>query len=230
MLFVATLTVGHVLGLQEALALVLGANVGGAMPALMHASAPVARRLPLGNFLVRVLGAATLLPFLGFVAHGLTLLPVSATRLAVDFHVLFNLALALALAFLPFVERSASLLVRLLPEPPQPADPGKPLYLEAAALDSATVALANATRETLRMADMADGMLRTSLEVFRDEDNGKLAMVSDSDRAIRQLGSAIRSYLVAMSSEQTLDDPRRPPNFPHLWPLQRPPPDESLMM
>lgn len=205
-LFVATLTVGHVLGLQEALALVLGANVGGAMPALMHASSPVARRLPLGNFLVRVLGAATLLPFLGFVAHGLTLLPVSATRLAVDFHVLFNLALALA--FLPFVERSASLLVRLLPEPPQPADPGKPLYLEAAALDSATVALANATRETLRMADMADGMLRTSLEVFRDEDHGKLAMVSDSDRAIRQLGSAIRSYLVAMSSEQTLDDSR----------------------
>ncbi len=25
-------------------------------------------------------------------------------------------------------------------------------------------------------------------------------------------------------------DPRRPPNFPHLWPLQIPPPDESLMM
>ena len=33
-------------------------------------------------------------------------------------------------------------------------------------------------------------------------------MVSESDRAIRQLGSSIRSYLVAMSSEQTLDDSR----------------------
>jgi phosphate:Na+ symporter len=205
-LFVASLTIGHVLGLQEALVLVLGANVGGAMPALVHASTPVARRLPLGNLLVRLLGAVLLLPLLGLVARGLHALPLPETRLAVDFHVMFNLALAVA--FLPFVEHSAALLVRLLPEPPRPADPAKALYLETAALDSATVALANATRETLRMADMVDGMLRTSLDVFRGEDRGKAAAVAEADRAIRQLGSSIRSYLVAMSSEQTLDDSR----------------------
>jgi phosphate:Na+ symporter len=94
----------------------------------------------------------------------------------------------------------------LLPEPPRPSDPAKPIYLEAAALDSAAVALANATRETLRMADMADGMLRTSLEVFRTQDRIKSAGVAEADRSIRQLGSAIRSYLIAMSAEQTIDD------------------------
>ena len=203
-LFVASLAAGQVLGVQEALALVLGANVGGAMPALVHASSPVARRLPLGNLLVRLLGAMLLLPFLGLVARGLLALPLATSRLAVDFHVLFNLALALA--FLPFVEHSAGLLIRILPDPPRPADPAKPLYLETAALDSATVALANATRETLRMADMADGMLRTSLDVFHGDARAKASAVAESDRAIQQLGSSIRSYLVAMSSEQTLDD------------------------
>jgi phosphate:Na+ symporter len=203
-LFVTSLTAGHVLGVQEALALVLGANVGGAMPALMHASTPVARRLPLGNLLVRLAGAVALLPFLGIASRGLLALPLEPTRLAVDFHVLFNVALALV--FLPVVENSAALLIRILPEPPRPSDPAKPIYLEAAALDSAAVALANATRETLRMADMADGMLRTSLEVFRTQDRTKSAGVAEADRSIRQLGSSIRSYLIAMSSEQTIDD------------------------
>jgi phosphate:Na+ symporter len=203
-LFVTSLTAGHVLGVQEALALVLGANVGGAMPALVHASTPVARRLPLGNLLVRLVGAILLLPFLGPVGRGLLALPLDQSRLAVDFHMLFNVALAIV--FLPVVERTAALLIGLLPEPARPTDPGKPIYLETAALDSATVALANATRETLRMADIADGMLRTSLDVFRSQDRSKSAGVADADRAIRQLGSSIRSYLVAMSSEQTLDD------------------------
>ncbi len=205
-LFVTSLTAGHVLGIQEALALVLGANVGGAMPALLHASTPVARRLPLGNLLVRLAGAIVLLPLLSLVARGLLALPLAPGRLAVDFHMLFNVALALV--FLPAVEKSAALLIRLLPDSERPTDLGKPLYLETAALDSTTVALANATRETLRMADMADGMLRTSLEVFRSQDRTKSTGVADADRALRQLGSAIRSYLVAMSSEQTLDDSR----------------------
>ena len=44
--------------------------------------------------------------------------------------------------------------------------PGKPVHLEAAALGMASVALANATRETLRMADMFEILLREAFEVF----------------------------------------------------------------
>ena len=205
-LLVASLAGSHLLGGPATLALVCGANLGGAMPALVHASTPVARRLPLGNLLVRLTGVAVLLPWLPEVVRLLHVVTPSDARLAVDFHVAFNLALALA--FLPIVKRLAALLVRLLPDPPQPTDPGRPLYLESAALDSATVALANATRETLRMADMVEGMLKTSLEVFRTQDRERAAGVSATDRAIGQLGSAIRGYLVAIGSEQTLDDAR----------------------
>jgi len=185
---------------------VLGANLGGAMPALVHASTPVARRLPLGNLLVRLTGVVIVLPWLPQAVRVLHYLTPSDARIAVDFHVAFNLVLALV--FLPVVQRLAGLLVRALPDPPQPTDPGRSLYLESAALDSATVALANATRETLRMADMVDGMLKSSLEVFRTQDRDLAARVAATDQAIGQLGSAIRSYLVAIGSEQTLDDAR----------------------
>ena len=205
-LLVSSLASSHLLGAPGTLALVCGANLGGAMPALVHASTPVARRLPLGNLLVRLTGVAVVLPWLPEVARLLQHVTPADARLAVDFHVAFNLALALV--FLPGVKRLAGLLVRLLPDPPQPTDPGRPLYLESAALDSATVALANATRETLRMADMVEGMLKTSLEVFRTQDRARAESVSATDRAIGQLGSAIRGYLVAIGSEQTLDDAR----------------------
>jgi len=205
-LLVSSLAGSHLLGAPGTLALVLGANLGGAMPALVHASTPVARRLPLGNLLVRLTGVVLVLPWVAEVVRLLRYVTPSDARLAVDFHVAFNLVLALA--FLPLVQRLAGLLVRVLPDPPQPTDPGRSLYLEPAALDSATVALANATRETLRMADMVEGMLRRSLDVFRSQDRELAAGVVATDRAIGQLGSAIRSYLVAIGSEQTLDDAR----------------------
>ena len=205
-LLVASLAGTHLLGAQECLALVLGANLGGAMPALVHASTPVARRLPLGNLLVRFVGVLVLLPLLPQAARLSKYIFASDARLPVDFHVTFNLVLALV--FLPTVKHLAGLAVRLLPDPPQPTDPGRPLYLETAALDSATVALANATRESLRMADLVEGMLKNSLEAFRTQNRELASGVSAADRAIRQLGSAIRGYLVAIGSEQTLDDAR----------------------
>jgi len=160
----------------------------------------------LGNLLVRFVGVVVLLPLLPQAARLSKYVFASDARLPVDFHVTFNLVLALV--FLPMVKHLAGLLIRLLPDPPQPTDPGRPLYLETAALDSATVALANATRESLRMADMVEGMLKYSLEAFRTQNRELASGVSATDRAIRQLGSAIRGYLVAIGSEQTLDDAR----------------------
>lgn len=205
-LLVASLAGTHVIGAPESLALVLGANLGGAMPALVHASTPAARRLPLGNLLVRAVGVVVFLPWLPEAARLLREVTRLDHRLVVDFHLAFNFLLAIA--FLPAVTQLARLLIRWLPDPPQPADPGRPLYLEASAVDSATVALANGARETLRMADMAERMLRNALELFRTADRDRVAQISTADRAIRQLGSAIRAYLVAIASAQTLDDTR----------------------
>jgi phosphate:Na+ symporter len=176
------------------------------MPALVHASTPAARRLPLGNLLVRAVGVVVFLPWLPEAARLLREVTRLDHRLVVDFHLAFNFLLAIAL--MPAVTQLARLLIRWLPDPPQPADPGRPLYLEASAVDSATVALANGARETLRMADMAERMLRNALELFRTADRDRVAQISTADRAIRQLGSAIRAYLVAIASAQTLDDTR----------------------
>jgi phosphate:Na+ symporter len=205
-LLVGSLSANHVINAPETLALVLGANVGGALPPMLHASTTAARRVPFGNLMVRLTGVLLLLPWLTPLTALMQWLLPGHERLAVNFHLLFNLALAAL--FLANVDRVAALLLRWLPDPPRPLDPGRPLYLERAAVDSASVALANAARETLRMSDLAAAMLDAALELLRTGDLSLADRIVDNDRAARQLGAAIRSYLAAIGGEQTLDDRR----------------------
>ena len=156
MLLIVSLVTSRVIEPLPALALVLGANVGGTLPAYFEAHSAAARRLPLGNTLVRLFGCIVAAPMLPFVAHVLTLLQPDPARMIVNFHTLFNVTLALL--FIGPIDRIANALIRLIPDPPLPEDPGVPRYLEEAALDTASFALANAAREALRMADMIENM------------------------------------------------------------------------
>jgi phosphate:Na+ symporter len=202
-LLVGTFEASHIVGPTGALALVLGANLGGALPALLNASTRAARRLPLGNLLVRATGVVLALPFLPEITDALIRVDPLSTRLVVNFHLLFNVALAAV--FLAPVGAVARLLTRWLPDPPATADPGRPVHLDAAALDTATVALANASRETLRMADMIDGMLRDTRELIAGESLQRAESVAAAGRSVDQLGEAIRRYLADLGGDQTLD-------------------------
>src|ERR1700682_2509039 len=205
-LLVGTFEASHIVGPTGALALVLGANLGGALPALLHGSTRIARRLPLGNLLVRATGVVLALPFLQQIAETLARLDPVSTRLVVNFHLLFNVALALV--FLAPVGALARLLTRWLPDPPATADPGRPVHLDIAALDSATVALADDARETLRIADMVESMLRDALEVLSHNDRARAEAVAAQNRCVAQLGGAIRRYVADVSGEETLDNQR----------------------
>ena len=203
-LLIVSLAATHVIAPVPSLALVLGANIGGTLPALIEAGSPVARRLPLGNVMVRLVGCAIALPLLPYCVALLARLDANPARLVVNFHTAFNVVLA-ALFILP-TNRMAQVLIRMLPDPPKPADPGAPLYLESAALDAASIALTNASRETLRMADMVESMLRGTLEALRQSDRRRAADILRAGRTVQRLGGAIRGYLADLGNEQPLDD------------------------
>jgi phosphate:Na+ symporter len=203
-LLIASLAAAGIIPPASSLALVLGANLGGTLPPLAEAGSAQARRLPLGNLLVRAAGCVVVLPFLPAIAGHLGHLEPAGARLVVNFHTALNLALAVV--FLPLTNRLAAVLLRLFPDPAPSADPAKPVHLEEAALDTASVALVNATRETLRMADMFETLLREAIEVFQSADRHRAAAISRTERIMDRLGAAIRRYLAGIGNEQPLDD------------------------
>ena len=189
-----------------ALALVLGANLGSAINPLLEAGVrgdPASRRLPVGNLLNRLVGVLIALPFLGPIARELAMLQPDAAKMTAEFHMAFNVALALI--FIGLLDPVAWLLVRLLPERKQTADASVPRYLDEAALENPPLALANAARETLRMGDTVEAMLREVMAALMTNDRKLASDVSRLDNVADRLNEAIKLYITKLTRD-SLDE------------------------
>ena len=80
---------------------------------------------------------------------------------------LFNVAIAVG--FLVFTDAIARLVERWFPRS-RAARADRAAHLDAAALDTPALALANAARETLRIGDTIEQMLNGMMEVIRTND------------------------------------------------------------
>ncbi|MBA2549042.1 MAG: Na/Pi cotransporter family protein, partial [Burkholderiaceae bacterium] len=200
-LLVATLSATHVLPIHVALPIVLGANLGSGLLALLTTwkADAVARRVPLGNFLFKAAGVALAVLALPLVTPYLLQLQDDPQQLVVQFHLLFNLALALV--FIRFTERFASIAERWLPAPPVTDLVGQPKYLDPIALGTPALALGNAARETIRLADIVHEMLTGLITVLKTNNLAFAEALRRKDDEIDRLYSAIKRYLAQVSRE-----------------------------
>jgi phosphate:Na+ symporter len=192
-----------------ALALILGANVGGALAPYFTLSGapPAARRIPLGNLIMRAAVALPLLFLLVPVGEALATLESHPARLAINFHTLFNVAVALL--FLPFVGQVAEVTKKVVGDRPEVADLNKPRHLDESVVETPSEALACAMRETLHMGDLVADMLRQALVVFEKSDPRLVKEVEKSDNAVDDLHEAIKLYLVKVSKSEMSDEESR---------------------
>lgn len=201
-LLIMSLASIQVISIQLALAMVLGANLGGGLIAmgLTSGAAAIMRRVPLGNLVMRASGVAMALPFLAYVQPYLAALGDSPERMIANFHTGFNLALLLV--FLPLLALVHALCCRVFPENLSADDPGTPKYLDANALETPSVALTAATRETLRMGDAVKTMLEGSRQVLATNDASLRKTIEASDDIVDQLNEAIKLYLTELTREE----------------------------
>lgn len=201
MLFIMSLASAGVIDAHAALIMVLGANLGTALNPLLEGTGgdPVKLRVPFGNIAMRVIGCGVALLLVDPVLNVMAAFDSNPARLAANFHTIFNLILAAAFILpLPLI---AKLLLKIFPEKVRPSDPGTPQYLDAGALDTPSVALSNAAREVLRMADTIETMLRSSQALFREDDISRVDAVSRTDDVVDRLYTAVRRYLSAINHE-----------------------------
>ncbi|MGB7127150.1 MAG: Na/Pi cotransporter family protein [Methylovirgula sp.] len=201
-LLVMSFATKGVIPLDTGLALVLGANLGAALNPVLETPRGGDRagaRVALGNLFNRLIGAAVFLPLIGWIGPQLLRFEPNLGRGVADFHLAFNVAMALA--FLPLLRPFAKLLRYCLPARIAPQDPSRPLYLDPAATETPAIALGNAAREALRMIDVLDEMLQGVAQALAQTDRQKIVETRRMSDVLDRLNGAIAAYLIALDPE-----------------------------
>jgi phosphate:Na+ symporter len=205
-LLVMSLAYAHFVTPHAALALVLGANLGSAINPMVEGARrdnPASYRLPLGNLINRLAGILLVAPFLQPIADlSVSWQPDLAKAIAL-FHIAFNLATAVL--FIGLLDGMARLLKRLLPERVRETDPSRPRYLDESALETPSLALADAARETLHMGDHVEIMLRKVMAAMMTNDRNLVDEVSRMDNRVDGLDEAIKLYVTKLTRD-SLDE------------------------
>ena len=192
--------------------MVLGANLGGALPAVLATANEgiAARRLTVGNLMIRVIGCLIAFPFSGMIAQGLDALPFRQTALAVEAHVAFNVVLAVLIW--PAVKGVTRLVAWMIPDDEAHVSDSSH-WLDAALLDTPQLALAGASREVLAIGDMAERMLRQTRSAFGANDTSHLAAVGELEERIDRRQQEVKNYLSRLGNTATETDRRRAINI-----------------
>lgn len=173
--------------------LVLGANFGGAIPpfiASLGANAP-ARRVTLGNLVVRGVGCAVTVPLAGYVGRLIEMLPTAQAMFPVDVHLAFNIVLAVVAW--PFSSLLSTAMIRFIPQDLE-ADT-QPRFLDSSELSTPVVALASATREVLGVGDLIERMLLKTSEAFQRNDSARLIEIAPLEKRVDSLQQDVKVYL-----------------------------------
>ncbi len=205
-LLIMSLAYSHFVTPAGALALVLGANLGSAINPVIESTRrgdPASYRLPVGNLLNRLVGVVLVAPFLHPIAHALQSFQPDMAKMTAAFHMAFNIAMAAI--FIGLLDPLAWLLEKVFPARKQAGDAAAPRYLDDGALDTPSLALADAARETLHMGDIDEAMLRQVMTAILTNDRALAGEVSRMDNAVDRLDEAIKLYVTRLT-RGTLDD------------------------
>ncbi|AJE13762.1 Na/Pi cotransporter family protein [Stutzerimonas balearica] len=207
-LLTATLAGAGLIGMPVALGVVIGANVGSGVLAWLNASLqpPQARRVALGNLLYKLAGLAVV-PFLDPLVGWMATLGFSLQTQVIAFHLFYNTLRCLVL--LPTVRPMAHLCEQLLPDRRIEQGIAQPRHLDPAALETPSLALANAVRETLRIGDLVESMLARLLEVLQSEHPQAAEEIRRLDDDVDALYSGVKLYLARMPREDLADQESR---------------------
>lgn len=208
------------MGLDAAIALLLGANIGTTSTALLASIGQTrdAQRAAVIHLVFKVVGVVIWVFFIDqliWLATGLS--PVHAdltgmARLAAETprqvanaHTLFNVANTLI--FLPLSGGFVWLSRRLLPDRPERDGRVRPRYLDDSLLRSPAFALDRARLELLRMGDLVTDMLRDILPAVLRGTREELRSFEGRDDAVDALHGAIVTYLGRVS-QVSLTEPQ----------------------
>lgn len=210
-LLMATLAGRGLITPELGVVLVLGVNLGSSLiaPMLTRAAPPEVRIVPIGNLLMRGLGSLIMLVLIMTFRPDLAFLGKTAPDQIVNAHILFNVLILLAgLPLAGLVYRASEKIVALgsKPEPAVALEVVELSALNESALDTPSQALANATREVVRVCETVEIMLKRIIELYEDADPAKIKALAALDDRVDRKHAAIKLYLARVTRNRLTED------------------------
>lgn len=200
---------GNSMGLEVALTLVIGSNIGTTITALIASLSgnKVSKQAAFSNMLISVFGAILFLPFLIPLTNLFNLLE---TRLFGDtnmftiafFHTFYNIVVSLvSLALIPVFIKITKLIIK---------DTGSKNSISAESLSvdlikSPSLALENARLSIIDMNNLALEMTKVSIEYFNQNDHKLYDKIVDMEEKCDLFEHLIHDYLMMLSEESVTE-------------------------
>lgn len=213
-LLIATLVAQSVVPFGAALGFVLGANFGSGLIAytLTKEQAAKGRRIPLANLIFRLIMGSVVLLLLYYYPLPQPESVALAASWVLYCHVGFNAILLLIC--LPFTGLMEKLTEWLIPDEELIKENNHALDEPKSALDpnilhSPELALASASRECLRMADVINVMLTPIMHLYEKSDEIAVDKIVDLEQQVNQMHSDIKLYVADIKDENLSEADKR---------------------
>ncbi len=195
--------------LAVAIPFILGDNIGTTITAQIAAiqASRNAKRVAWGHTIFNVLGVCYILPLVWtglFVKFVIWVTPGELSQFTIMMHIavahtLFNVFNTIV--FLPIIKWLEVLVLKLIPMQEDEAGQ-KPVVLEERLLNTPVIALQQAKREIIRMAEMAKDAVVQATNGFANDDMKSLDKARRIEDLVDEFQFHITSYLVLLSEKQ----------------------------
>ncbi|MBW3096684.1 Na/Pi cotransporter family protein [Pseudohoeflea coraliihabitans] len=213
-LLLTTFAAQGIVSPELGIVMVLGVNLGSSFiaPMLTRGAPPAYRIVPQGNLLMRGAGSIVVLIIVVFFAPPLDMLGSTPENRIIHAHIVFNLLILFAgIPLSGLVLRATEALVALQTDASNQEVDGAAAVAETSALDDSALAnppqaLANVTREAVKMCESIEYMLQRILELYEDADSRSIKAFAALDDEVDRRHAAIKLYLARITRNEMTED------------------------
>jgi len=188
----------NIINLNSAISIILGANIGTCITVLIASigSSLSAKRAAVSHLIFNTIGVLLFFPFINQFAGIVSLTSSNLPRQIANAHTIFNVIMAIIM--LPAVGLLILLVKKVLPGEDIKIDKGA-RYLDENLLNTPSIAVGQAKKETLRMANIVKRMLQDSQEALFTRERKFILPVLKNEESVDALDNVIESYLTKIS-------------------------------
>lgn len=217
---VITLASNGLMTLPMAMCVILGTNIGTCCTSLLSSigTNTNARRAAVVHLLFNVLGCFIFIWPVAFageqIADLLSFIPSVQWQVAI-FHMCFNVLTTFVLVwFIKYIVKLACLIV---PESKKPVTEELHETLDVRLLKTPAIAVGQARKEIVRMADLAFANYKRSMDMLLSYNTNSLEQFNETEKEINALNKNITQFLIKLSSEQISEiDEKKVSSFYHV--------------